>query len=61
VSAIIAACNWSKRSKRQRRAEKVGHGAEDSPILAGVTRREGRAFAALHPALDIDVGAMLLA
>ena len=46
--------------ERQRLADQVGQRAEDGPVLARVARREGGALAALHPALDVDVGAVLL-
>ena len=45
--------------ERQRLADKVGQRAEDRPVLACVARREDRALAALHPAFDVDIGAML--
>ncbi len=46
--------------ERQRPLQQIGDRAKDRPVLACFARREHRALAALHPALEIDPGAVLL-
>ena len=41
-------------------AEHFGQRAQDRPVFLGLARREGGAAGALHPALEIDVEAVLL-
>ncbi len=46
--------------ERQPVAEHVGERAQDGPVLAGVSGREGGPVGHLRPALDVDVGARFL-
>ncbi len=47
--------------ERQRAPERVGQGAQDRPVGAGVARRIDRLLAMLDAALEIDVDGVLLA